>query len=54
MRLYLLQMQTIFGVDMMLDGMDMDGDGKVAPWERLCFYVIAGCVAIALGQQYMF
>lgn len=32
---------------------DLDGDGKVAPWERLCFYLIAGCVAIVLGQELM-
>lgn len=31
--------------------MDIDGDGTTQPWERLCYYVIAGCIALTFGMQ---
>jgi len=30
---------------------DIDGDGKIAPWEKLCFWLIAGCVGVVLGKE---
>jgi hypothetical protein len=30
---------------------DFDGDGKSSPWEKLCFWIIASCVAITFGMQ---
>lgn len=30
---------------------DWDGDGRSSPWEKLCFWIIAGCVGITFGMQ---
>ena len=40
-----------FGGDSMDVDHDLDGDGKVSPWERLCMLLLAGCVAIVLGKE---
>ena len=29
--------------------MDLDGDGTTQPWERLCYIIIASCIAITFG-----
>ena len=31
--------------------MDLDGDGKESPIEKLCYWIIAGCVALTFGMQ---
>ena len=30
---------------------DFDGDGKVSPWEKLCFWIIAGFISISALSQ---
>ncbi len=30
---------------------DFDGDNKTSIWERLCFWIIAGCVATVFGTN---
>jgi len=37
----------------MVDDMDadFDGDGNSSPWEKLCFWIIAGFISISLVSQ---
>lgn len=39
----------------MVDDMDadFDGDGKASPWEKLCFWIIAGFISIYFGKELM-
>ena len=30
---------------------DLNKDGKVDPWEKLCYWLIAGSIATVLGSQ---
>jgi len=32
---------------------DFDGDGKISPWEKLCFWIIAGFISIYFGKELM-
>ena len=34
-----------------MSDVDLDGDGKVAPWERLCMLLLTACVAVVLGKE---
>ena len=30
---------------------DWDGDGRSSPWEKLCYWIICGCVLTVFGSQ---
>lgn len=32
---------------------DFDGDGKSSPWEKLCFWIIAGFISLSLASEVM-
>jgi len=38
---------------MAIDAPDFDGDGKISPWEKLCFWIIAGFISIFFGKELM-
>jgi len=44
---------TVTVVLMAIDAPDFDGDGKISPWEKLCFWIIAGFISIYFGKELM-